>query len=808
MGVIVPGYGPRDAKIMLVGEAPAREEVKKGLPFQGRAGDELNNLLRDAGIKRDHVYVTNASLNPVVGDKELFFFTKKKGKGLPTDIFLEGIAQLYRDIQEIKPNVVVPMGNYALWALRMHQQITLWRGSILWSDLANVKIVPTFHPAALLRGQHEEEGGTKQGGGMWKMRPVVIWDLQRAKAQSLYPEIRRKPRTILVNPEGSLHDMCLERLLRSDRRMFDVETYGGKRLACIGFGDGYDDTWSVVWSFDDRPDRADLFRRLLEDDTKKMCQNGMYDFTLLDQLGIHTKNYWWDTMYAQHVLVPQHPKSLQFLTSVYTDIPYYKDEGKIWKEKELSADRRHTYFTYCGKDICAQTEVAVQQIEELKERHLTPVFRQEMEVFEPLRWATYHGIPADIRFMMEITADTIKKRDEAQAKLNELAGKEVNANSTPQVRTFLNDQGIAPRFKKGKQTADAKVLHDIAAKTQALAPILLIKVRQYNKLLSNYYNPKILSPDGRVRSVYNPAGTYGSRLSSSEPLWGPGCNAQNWPYRHGSKARRILVAEPGFEVWEFDQAQADAIVVAYLANDPVHLDCFRNGKDVHRVTACLLTDIPAERWKDIPKTAQIRQLAKTCNHELNYDASAIMFMLTVNDEYDPDDPESFSLTKDLAYATWSKYHEVRPALRAWWESTRIQLKQNNRTLRTPLGRECQFLDQWSASMLRQAYAYVPAATVGDVTNIAICQTYDSEDPDIKYLFKHGMRLANQVHDSSAWMVPLGARDYAMKMAMGMKVPMMINGYPVTIPIEAQAGPNFYKGDMVELGRTHMSPEDQ
>lgn len=793
--------GPRNAKIMLVGEAPARNEVAQGRPFVGDAGKELDKLLQSAGINRSELFITNTVQEQVTGDKDKFFFQG----GQPTLAFFAGLRQLYEDIYDIRPNVIIAMGNYAMYALTgIPTGIMNRRGSILWSEVANVKVVPTIHPSALLRGRPDDTKDNQ--GGLYKFRNPVIWDLGRAKDQAAFPEYRPRKRELVINPSGPSADRAVERLLAAKRIVYDIESWGGTNLACIGFSDG-DPEWAVTWSFDRRRDRHDLFKLILESDIPKFGQNLMYDTTMLDQNSIFAKNVVYDTMIAQHALLPDLPKTLAFMTSIYTDIPYYKDEGKVWK-KPRTPELEMQYYLYNAKDVCSTAETVEKQMAELKEEKLEQVFARSMKVFDPLRKATFTGMAADVGRLWMLIDKTQKKLVSAQEELNKVAGYEINAGSWQQVQKLLYHE-----LKLGgkNQSTDAPTILNLAAETGNRVPYLIVAARAEQKLLSNYYKTGILSRDQRIRFGFNVVGTFGARISSSAPLWGPGLNGQNLPH----KARQILQADPGYTLVEYDQAQAEAVIVAYLANDPIHMDCFRTGKDVHRVTGCLLLDKPSDQWQSIPKPSSIRELAKTCNHELNYNAGPKQFQMTVNEKYDPDDPETVMIDFDTARKMRRKYLETRPALPAYWESIKAELKLN-RTLTTPLGRRYQFLDQWSDSLLNKAYSYKPQCTVGETTNIGICQVLgiDSlmDDEWGRYQLQQEISRLDfffslQVHDSTIWQVRNEHLEAFIPLARPLlEVPLSINGYNICVAIEGNYGPRWYKKDMLGIPASRKSVE--
>jgi uracil-DNA glycosylase family 4 len=804
---IVPGYGNRNARILFLGEAPASEEVKLGRPFVGRAGKQFDSLLADAGIKRDDCYVTNSILRPVEGDKDKFFFARKAGKrhaATPSDYLIEGMQALQKDLEEIKPCVVVPLGNYALWTMMLHQSIMNWRGSVLWSDLWQVKVLPTIHPAALLYMKSNEPGATSGGGGMWKMRPVIVWDLEKANHEANFSELRRKDRTLLVNPTGTEHDEAVSRLLRSQRLIIDIESFGGTNLACVGFSDG-DPSWAVTWSYDGIPDRLSLFRDLVSRDVPVVGQNIMYDATMLDQLGVHIKNIEFDTMIASHTIYPDLPKGLDFLESVYTDIPYYKEEGKSWLYKPVGEGLQQ-FYTYNAKDVCGTAEVSIAQRQEMDERKLWPYFRAKMDAFQPCREATGMGMKCNVPLLREFITENNLKIVKTTDELNASAGRNVNVKSPKQMQALVYDQWKLPvKTKKGSRTTEEKALKDLMAKTDDKRLGLIVLLRKYEKLKSNYYKESIIGSDGRIHYNFNLVGTRFGRLSSDKPLWGPGLNIQNIPARAknpGHKARRIFIADDGCEFAEFDQSQAEALIVAYLADDPVHIACFRNGWDVHRATACLLIGKDMSEWASIDKDDPIRELTKKCNHALNYMMGWALYMAVVNQDYDPEEPDSLRIDAATAKATVAQYMTIRPALNNYWDGIKYELNNNNRTLINLLGWPYQFLDTWSDSLVRDAVSFKPQSTVGMQTVLAMGKVH--KDPTMREL---GVRFMSQTHDSILFQWPKENRkEIVPRIWPLLETELYVNGYRIVVPWEGKVGQTWYKKDMEDLGMSRKTPE--
>src|SRR6266404_7430913 len=148
--------GPIPARIMLVGEAPGAQEEIEGIPFVGESGKELNRMLQEAGITRSECFVTNVCrIRPPGNDINHFIAKAKKditnahkqlhGRWVLPQI-LDGVSLLEKELQMVKPNIVVALGNVPLWALTGLWGITRWRGSML-SRPNGTKVIPTIHPA-------------------------------------------------------------------------------------------------------------------------------------------------------------------------------------------------------------------------------------------------------------------------------------------------------------------------------------------------------------------------------------------------------------------------------------------------------------------------------------------------------------------------------------------------------------------------------------------------------------------------------------------------------------------------------------
>ena len=134
----VPGEGPDNARIVFVGEAPGREEDLSGRPFVGRAGKLLDTALERAGIKRDDVFITSV-LKCRPPDNR----TPRAGE------IKACMPYLREQLETIKPDVVVTLGNVSLKALTGKSGITKLHGIEI--PMGKYIVFPTYHPAAILR---------------------------------------------------------------------------------------------------------------------------------------------------------------------------------------------------------------------------------------------------------------------------------------------------------------------------------------------------------------------------------------------------------------------------------------------------------------------------------------------------------------------------------------------------------------------------------------------------------------------------------------------------------------------------------
>jgi len=252
--------------------------------------------------------------------------------------FAPELERLGDELVAHNPNLVICLGNVALWALTGKVGITKLRGTTLTSSLtvSDFKLLPTYHPAAVLRN--------------YDLRPTVIADLMKAKRESTYAEIRRPQREIWIEPGlDDINRFAKDYIRGCNLLSVDIET-SGQRITCIGLAP--DGGHAIVIPFDDDRTKTGNYWANPADEkaaweiilnilgnrsVSKLFQNGLYDIAFLwRSMRIKVLGAEHDTMLLHHALQPESLKSLGYLGSIYSDEGSWKGMRK--REKTIKRD--------------------------------------------------------------------------------------------------------------------------------------------------------------------------------------------------------------------------------------------------------------------------------------------------------------------------------------------------------------------------------------------------------------------------------------------------------------------------------------
>ncbi len=254
----------------------------------------------------------------------------------------------------------------------------------------------------------------------------------------------------------------------------------------------------------------------------------------------------------------------------------------------------------------------VTTVYETLERPLVPVLA-EMEMA---------GIKVDKQVLSRMSNAFAQKMAGLEAEIQELAGQPFNVGSPKQLGEILFDKFQVQGGEKGKTGAyatGADVLEDIAGNIELGVPSDLaqrvLDWRQLSKLKSTYTDAlqDHIHPDtGRVHTSYSIAGANTGRLASTDP------NLQNIPVRseEGRRIREAFVAGPGMRLVSLDYSQIELRILAQVAGIDALKDAFRQGVDIHAMTASQMFNVPLDQM-----TPEVRRRAKAINFGVIYGIS-------------------------------------------------------------------------------------------------------------------------------------------------------------------------------------------
>jgi uracil-DNA glycosylase family 4 len=801
-----------NAKIALVGEAPGEDEVlnKPPRPFVGMAGKILDRMLAEAGINRAECFVTNVSLERPTDNKfyKFFYDTQMKPKRvIPKSRLWEWRECLEQQLREVKPNVVVAFGNEPMQALLGLGGITKRRGSI-YVHKDGYKVIPVVHPAAIMRS--------------WKMRTVAIHDLTRAVKESGTRYYTDPDLAIRVDPEYDQVIEYLDWLIETRSQVtIDLETRG-LHIACLGIGHLPDQALVIpfmrtvghYWRVDREAQILARLVNILRSNPIDGQNFIMFDsYIFWHEWGVVPDNIVFDTMHGQHLLYPERfginmGLGLEFLTSLYSDpvINYYKDEGKTWERKIGELE----FWNYCGKDVVATRQSTLRIQAELDKRPWDPQLPWLQHNKQPstskgltqldrykdfilplsicLQRLLLRGVRVDsdrqdklfsdnravILWMQKVINETVRRGTQD-------AISSLNVRSHLQMKSLIYDYWNLPRQYKRtgnqrKLTADENALVQLKKHVPYLTEFFDFILAQKNLLQEQNFLKTPVAPDGRMRTQLGISGTETGRLNSRKPPCGFGTNFQNIK----DNLRSIFIPDDGYEMWEVDASQAEARVVAVLAQQWDLVDLFERGDiDVHWANARRIFELdPALDYDGYNREHyRMRYLAKRIIHASNYGMSWYKFkQLLLTDA-------GLDYSKSECEELLEAYHTIYPNIRRVFHAGVVRKLRQDRELITAFGRSRIFYDRWPKSSQGELFR---SAYVVDLVNHALLDFDTWSEASMGRC-----QVLHQNHDSILYQVkPNFALAAAQKVKELMERSFSINNREVSIPAEFKRGMNW------------------
>jgi uracil-DNA glycosylase len=526
--------GNPQSKLLVLAQAPSFAEARMQKPLVGPSGQVFKECLHEAGIARGDCYILNLWQEPVWTNPKTGLIYESRdgpklwGTGKGGGITAHGWELAQPTLERIRAsgaNCILALGQQALEAATgIPDKILKWRGSII-AGTENVgfkKVVGTVHPAATIHGVY-----------LW--RYLIINDMRRAGEERQSPTLSLPERDIQIRPTLAQVLRYIERCRKIGIVATDIEVVN-HQVSCFSLSPDPSEALVVpltceggdYWSEEDECIVWDAYAGLMEDPSVTKVNQNLIGFDapfLARQMGIQIKGLMEDTMIAWSVLYPEFNKGLDIISSVLTREPYWKDEGKMWKNEGGDFE---TFWRYNGKDSAVALEDWYALEKELTEKDMWPTYRKHTRMGQPLLFMSQYGLAVDhnaLEHEKEKINASIKEKEE---KLESVADYPFNPGSPAQcAKYFYEHKGLKPyKNKSGGTTTDDKAMSRIFRKTNLPEAKLVQEIRADRKLRSSYLEVAF-DPDGRLRCNWNPRGTKFGRLSSSQTILGTGMNLQN-----------------------------------------------------------------------------------------------------------------------------------------------------------------------------------------------------------------------------------------------------------------------------------------
>ena len=374
---------PQPGGILLVGRDWGEHEERLGLPFQGPAGDILDQCLAEAGIRREDVNITNVVNARPRGNN---FRAHSR-----TDLY-RGLEELSALVERLEPNVICALGNEATfacafdWPTRNGDILGSYgiqdrRGYIYEGKLGS-KVVATIHPASILHGQSkaDEKGHGTFGWVPWRI--LLRMDIERAKEESHEPDIKRPVRDVTIVSTKRGAERAKSHLDNCERLACDIELTGDQGLACVGFAGVVGQAYVYVGQA-----LPDAFSILRGGQVPLVFANGQFDLHYLwTRCGVRTVGFADDTQLAWHACYPElagkseHKsyrmtrKSLAFLGSIFV-----KDEW--WKDYDFQTEEER--YVLNGRDCCITLDIMDQLDEKIDGLAVRDIYNHSLSLVWP-----------------------------------------------------------------------------------------------------------------------------------------------------------------------------------------------------------------------------------------------------------------------------------------------------------------------------------------------------------------------------------------------------------------------------------------
>jgi DNA polymerase-1 len=525
---------------------------------------------------------------------------------------------------------------------------------------------------------------------------------------------------------------------------------------------------------EDAVEVVEKFRTVLENEKSlKIGQNIKYDMQVMRNYGILLNGPVFDTMIAHYLVQPEQKHNLDNLAEVYLDYRTIRTEELIGKKGNLQGNMRDVPVERLVEYACEDTDVTWQLYlvlkDELKQNGFNNLAEEiEFPLISVLCAMEENGVKLDKealrQFAVELEAALLELRDS----IYELSGEEFNISSPKQLGEILFDKlkisSDARRTKTKQYSTGEEVLVRLTDKHPIVGKVL--EFRSLKKLLSTYVEalPKMINTrTGFIHTSYNQAVAATGRLSSNNP------NLQNIPIREekGREIRKSFIPRNEENVFlSADYSQIELRLMAHMSQDPLMIDAFQRGEDIHTATAAKIFEVSLEQV-----TKEQRGKAKTANFGIIYGISAFGLAQRMNI------PRADA--KQLIDSYFNTYSRVRKYM-----DEMIQSAREKGYVETMLGRRRYLRDILSRNAVVRGFAERNAinapiqGSAADIIKIAMIRIQE-----ILNKKNYRTKMIIQVHDELVFDVFNKELDEVKQMV----IREMENAYSLSVPLIADFG---------------------
>lgn len=793
---VVNGWGSPNARYFFCGQNPGAAEDAQARPFVGPSGRVLATMIRSAGIEVEDIFLSNSTMCLTPANRK----PKKDEWGNCRDYILE-------EIRDVNPSVIITLGEVATHSLYGKVPLSSVLGQTLVQADTGIALLPTYHPAFILRGQ-------------WNAVPVILSHLEKARRiVEGTQQVGTLGEYVTIKTVAQL-EALRDYLLAAPMIFLDSETTGtdwkDAELLCLSFSTQPYEGFVVpilqqgarpCWNVRDGPRVETIIGEILASPIPKGLQNAGFDIRFIERepapwIGARTAFGWRlnnlqeDTMLmhrltAEHLPKETKPNELPHLLSAYSDMPGYEDELRTQSKnktrmEEVENDVLHFYAAADADAVARLVPILGKQLDEdggsrwIYQNISIPMVRccQEM---------TQRGMLVDRPYFKALTDYYEQRHIDLLAEAIKLAGKKFNPNSPLQVQDVLFNKLKLP--KSGRKTDGARecaaceknacekhdqvsedALLDIKARQDHPIIDVLILLRQVMKLRGTYLAGtgeesggflQHIRADGRIHPEFKSGGAATGRLTSANPT------GQNIPTRIEIEElktldafHRTFIAPPGHVLASPDWSQAEIWTLAYETGDVTLKEILESGRDIHTIVGRHLfpIDLEMDEFEWQKEHDDLRRDAKVFSFGIAYG-------LTI-----PGIMERLHCSEGEANSLLNTFLDLLPSLRDYVEQTRAIVMEGgvlvNRFGRrkhfpqVPVMRECGARMDLE-ELCREAVNFKIQSGASDLHSLAHISTESS--PAMREIFS----IVNAVHDSCLAEVP--APDFATTLDTAWKV---------------------------------------